>query len=352
MMKKNIFVICYFLMLSLLFAGCTSEQLSTPTIAIMLPSPTISVVSPTPSVPVQISSVVLEPVVFKNGDSFFVRVKAHLSGHPVQVDVSQLDTTQKSPIILGADGVDSYSSKITISYGNVATNGRKTITVTTLDETGKSVVATTQAELQNPAPILDANPPNDNFDSPYLFWSKWKLNDPKGGKLSIQDGKLLISSFDQYNSGARIYSAWAFPGDFDIQVDFQNGEGWVPPEIEHTDMAVLGVEVGNETYHVGRLMNTKYDIDYNRNVMMLGESLGNIYEEKSVNALSGKLRLIRIDDSLIYLYDVGDGWVELGRGKLPVSPARVYIGIQSVYHSQVFSTYFDNFLINSGRTIH
>ena len=97
-------------------------------------------------------------------------------------------------------------------------------------------------------------------------------------------------------------------------------------------------------------MRTKYD--QTNKVIAAWSDLENVHGEKPVTALSGKLRLIRIDGSLIYLYDVGDGWVELGKVELPVSPARVYMGIQSVYHSQVFSTYFDNFMINSGRTIH
>ncbi len=349
MIKKNILVIYDILLMSLLLSGCASGQLPTSTIPVVPPTITLTVVSPIPAIPVEIRAVMLEPLVLKNGVSFFVRVKAHLGGHPIQVDLSQLDTTQKAPVILRVDGQDSYNGKFNISYGNIATNGKKTITVTTLDEAGKSVVVTTQAELQNPAPVLDEIPPNDNFDKPHLDSSKWSFDNGNGGKVNFQDGKLIISTDSQYNSQARISSAWKFPGDFDIQVDFQNGEGWIPPETEHTDVAVLGVEVDGNLYHITRLNRTKYD--YNQSIMMAWSSLENMSKEKSVTALTGKFRLIRTGGSLIYLYDVGDGWVELGMVTLPVSPAQVYMGIQSVYHSQIFSTHFDNFTINSGQTI-
>lgn len=348
MMKKNILVIYGTLLMSLLLAGCTSGQSPTSTIPVVPPTITLTVVPPTPAIPVEIRAVTLEPLVLKNGDSFFVRVNAHLGGHPIKVVLSQLDTTKKESLTLTADGEESYSRKFTISYGNMAANGKKTIMVTTMDNMGNSVVSVTQAELQNPAPIIEPNPPNDNFESAYLDWRRWSFDDSGGGTVKFNDGKLIISTSDQDNSGPRIYSVWKFSGDFDIQVDFQDGGNWNFPETSHTDSAVLGIEIDGDLYHLSRLIRSK-DAQ-SKNVMLAWSSLETISKERPVPSVAGKLRLIRTGGSLIYLYDIGDGWVELGSVTLPVSPARVYMGIQSVYHSQVFSTYFDNFTINSGQT--
>lgn len=348
-MKKNIFAIYYLLVMSLLLFGCDSGQSPTSTIPVV-PSSTILHIVPTPTIPVKIRSVIIEPSMVKNGDTFFLRVNASPGGLPIKADISQLDSTQKTPVILGASGGDNYSAKLTISYGNTVANGMKTLTLISANKSGETAMETIQIELRNPTPVLDEIPPNDNFDKPHLDSSKWSFNNGNGGKVNFQDSKLFISTDSQYNSQARIYSVWKFPGDFDIQVDFQNGDGWILPETEHTDAAVLGVEVDGNLYHITRLNRTKYD--YNQSIMMAWNSLENISKAKSVTALTGKFRLIRTGSSLIYLYDVDDGWMELGMVTLPVSPAQVYMGIQSVYHSQVFSTYFDNFMINSGRTIH
>jgi hypothetical protein len=348
MKRKNILLINRLLWMSLLLAGCASGQLSTSTLSVAQSSATHPMASLTPVIPVEIKSVTFEPQVLKNGDSFLVQVSAHRNNQPILLDLSQLDTVQKEPIMLGASGEDNFSGKFTVSYGNIAANGKKDITVTTIDETGKSMVATTQVELKNPDPILDKVPPNDNFDGSSLDWNKWTFDDYNGGKLNFQDGRLLLSTNEQKNSQARIYSAWKFPRDFDIQVDFEDGGDWRIPDAEHLDSAVLGIEVGEHQYHISRLMQPKYYAD--SVVMFAWGNIENIQKDKPITASVGRLRLIRTGGSLIYLFDVGEGWVELGAVAATEGPARVYMGIQSVDCSQVFKTYFDNFVINSGQT--
>ncbi len=50
------------------------------------------------------------------------------------------------------------------------------------------------------------------------------------------------------------------PGDFDIQVDFQIGEGRGQPKQEHLDGATLGVSIEGQMYHITRLRDTSQDI--------------------------------------------------------------------------------------------
>jgi len=81
MMNKNILVICCLLLMNLILAGCDSGQLPTSTIPVM----------PTSTIPVEIMSVIVEPSVVKNGDSFFLQVNASPGGLPIKADLSQLD---------------------------------------------------------------------------------------------------------------------------------------------------------------------------------------------------------------------------------------------------------------------
>jgi hypothetical protein len=68
------------------------------------------------------------------------------------------------------------------------------------------------------------------------------------------------------------------------------------------------------------------------------------------DALAGKYRLTRTGTTLTVFFDVGEGWQELDSTTVPASPAQVVMGNGSVNASQAFTTYFDNFQINSGVT--
>ena len=211
MINKNIFVIFCVLLMNLILAGCDSGQLPTSTIPVMptstipvVPTFTISVV-PTSTIPVEIMSVIVEPSVVKNGDSFFLQVNASPGGLPIQADLSQLDSTQKKPAILGASGQDNYSAKLTISYGNTVENGVKTITIISADSSGKTVRETIQIELRNPAPVLDKVPPSDNFEKAALDLSKWKFDNSSGWQVEQADGRLSLSTDNKESySWARI----------------------------------------------------------------------------------------------------------------------------------------------------
>ena len=173
-----------------------------------------------------------------------------------------------------------------------------------------------------------------------------------GGDYDFQDGKLLLTTGNPSDSAARLYSNWRFPGNFDMQVDFQQGENWNFPPASHLDNAALGVVVDNHIYHIVHIMRSDQE-GGTRVIMLAWNDLPDVYyhTEKATQAVSGSLRLIRVGGLLIYLYDDGNGWIELDRVNLPTAPAQAYLDIQSVNVSQVFSTFFSNFKINSGWTI-
>ena len=62
------------------------------------------------------------------------------------------------------NGQQSYPGEFTISYGNTAPNGLKTVTVRISNVSGEDVTSSVQVELQNPDPVLDQNPPDDSFN--------------------------------------------------------------------------------------------------------------------------------------------------------------------------------------------
>ncbi len=194
-----------------------------------------------------------------------------------------------------------------------------------------------------------AQTPNDSFDGTMLDETKWRSNSYGGGVVA-QAGRLVLSTDGrQASSSAKIQSRWRLDGDFDIQVDFQLGEGWSPPANEHLDGAFFGVIIDGQSYHITRLRRTGGS---NADVFFAWSTDGTLGREVLTNADAGKYRLVRTGTALSLQYDIGAGWVELASVTVPASPATVYLGNGSVNASQAFTTYFDNFLINSGSTIY
>lgn len=314
-------------------------------------STTTNTATPTPtSIPVQIESINIEPLVVKNGDKFTLQVNVIGAPQSITVDLSQLDTTKSSSSRIG---VKENSREFTISYGNIALNGIKTLTISAENEEGQIDLATAQIELQNPTPILDSNPPNDTFDNDYLDWTLWTFQSEGNGLMDEENGHLSLSmDVTQAYSGATLSSNYLFPGDFDIQVDFQSGEGWInKPLSGHIDVAVLDVEISGDKYGIRQI------IDVQGNKIMYWNSLIPTYSStKYITALSGKsgtLRLIRKGTDLVSLYDIGEGWVELSNFPVSALPARVQLqihnpGSQHPSSAKFVTTYFDNFVVNSG----
>ncbi len=140
-------------------------------------------------------------------------------------------------------------------------------------------------------------------------------------------------------------SAWSFTGDFDTQVDFQIGGGWSRPANDHLDGVNFGVIIAGEPYLITRLLRDNGD-----DAISAWSSTGTLMGEAVTTALAGKARAIRTGNTLILLFDAGNGWIELARTTVPATSAEVYMGNGSIDASQAITSYLDNFHVNSGLT--
>jgi len=289
-------------------------------------------------------SVSIEPATVKNGDTIDIIVDAGEDDLAVTSDISQLDLTRTEPVVFKRQSDGLYKASVAISLGNTAADGIKKVIVNAVDSWGNIGTKTVDVEFKGMAAVLDAVPPDDSFDGTVLDETKWKPDTSSGGVIK-QDGRLILTTDSKQSySSARIESVWEFKGDFDVQIDFQIGEGWKRPSMEHLDGAFLGVDFSGEVYHITRLRSTGED------KLFVWSSTDTLKGEKPTNSITGKYRLIRTGTILTLLYDIGDGWQELATVTVPSEPGKIYIGNGSINASQAFTTYFDNFRINSGIT--
>jgi hypothetical protein len=290
------------------------------------------------------TSISATPTAVQNGDrlTFSARLgETHLF---VWVEMSSLDSDKTSQVVLLDQGDGTYQREVSLSLWNIQANGIKNLKVTAMDFWSNVTTTSLDVELKNPLPILDITPPNDDFTGTVLDPGKWKP-DLAGGATVLQDGKVILStsSHEKYSAGT-IYSNWQFPGDFDVQIDFELGQGWGAPAEDHLDGAIFGVEIGGQRYWVTRLLGGSGDSVFSMN------SIDQIIGQRYTEAVSGKYRLIRQGTKLNILFDIGTGWQRIVSKTVATDSAQIYFGNGSINASQAFTTYFDNFVINSGLT--
>jgi hypothetical protein len=281
----------------------------------------------------------------KNGDQLEFEAKLGETHLFVLVELSSLDPDKSSQVLLD-QGDGTYRRSVPVSSWNMQSNGVKTLKITAMDFWSNVTTTSLDVELKNPPPILDTTPPDDNFSGTTLDPAKWKT-DLAGGATVFQDGKGILStnSQEKYSAGT-VYATWQFPGDFDVQIDFELGPGWAAPAEDHLDGAMFGVEIGGQRYWVTRLIRAGGDGDSVFSVNTVDQLVGQRYTD----AVSGKYRLIRQGSKLDILFDIGTGWQRIVSKTVNAGPAQVYFGNGSINASQAFTTYFDNFQVNAGLT--
>jgi hypothetical protein len=294
--------------------------------------------------PPAFSSITVSPSKVKNAQP--IEISARLGGTHlfVTADISALDPGQAGPILLTqvSDGV--YQATVTLNRWNAAQNGPKTIQINAMDFWGNTSASSISVELNNPAAQLDAVPPDDDFTGTVLDGTKWIANASSGASVA-QDGRLIVNTASQpAYSAAQVTSAWAFPGDFDVQVDFQIGAGWATPSHDHLDGAYLDATIDGQDYRITRLRSSDED------KFLSWSSTGALMNDSIDAALAGRYRLVRSGTTLYLLFDIGKGWQELASTSIPAGPAQINLGNGSVNAGLAFTTYFDNFQINSGIT--
>ena len=217
---------------------------------------------------------------------------------------------------------------------------------------GATALALTPTVQPSPTPAPSAThavpaTPDDSFDGTVLDMNKWQPIVSDGASLR-QGGRLILATDgSQASAGASVASTWQLPADFDVQVEFQLGENWAAPQHDHVDGAYLSVEIGGQNYRVTRL-----GLPGPAGQFMAWYSNGAPTKVINTDALAGKYRLTRTGTTLALFFDVGNGWQELDHITVPAGPAQVVMGSGSVNASQAFTTYFDNFRVNSGMPIY
>lgn len=302
------------------------------------------IVDTTPPV---INSISINPQLIMNGDQVEITAMAGESGLSVTADVSLLDSTKVGPIEMDETSEGMYTGVFNISPANTFPNGRVILTISASDEGSNTAVKTIEVSLSNPAPKLDQNPPDDDFTGSQINQSKWSPWIVGGGLIRQNDRIAFTTDGTKANVNVILNSAWQLTGDFDIQVDFQIGEGWSAPDSEHIDGATFGVNIDGVSYHITRLRRVSGGND---DVLFAWSSSGVLSGEVLSHALSGKYRLVRNGTILYLLVDLGDGWKEFASVSVPSSYASVYMANGCIGTYKTFTTYFDNFRINSGLT--
>jgi hypothetical protein len=296
------------------------------------------------TIPPVFASAAANPQIVKNGDKVELRADLSETHLFVWVDMSTVDPTQTGQVVLLDQGDGTYKRDVSLSLWNMLPNGSKKLKITAMDFWSNVSTSPLEVEQQNPAPNLDSTPPNDDFSGKTLDGSKWTISSG-GGATITQDDRLIVTTASQPAlSGAQVSSTWVFPGDFDVQVDFQLGEGWASPAHDHLDGAYLDATIDGQDYRITRLRSS------NEDKFLSWSSTGALSNDAINAALAGKYRLVRSATTLYLLFDIGEGWQELASTTVPAEPARINLGNGSINAALGFTSYFDHFQINSGIT--
>jgi hypothetical protein len=196
-------------------------------------------------------------------------------------------------------------------------------------------------------------------DGPNLQPSRWTSPQTYGGGQITREPNILIMTSADYDlSGGEIYTPFQFTGDFDVQVDYRASVGWSDPftsseDNQHLDAAGMGVYLDGSTLQImhnisPNNLNPLHILDIYSYTPEQGFRLPASID--AVNKMSGKHRIIRTGSDIEFKYYTGTDWQTLYTVTGLTKPVYIYLSAQSVDTKHAFSTTFENFQINSGKT--
>jgi hypothetical protein len=283
----------------------------------------------------------IQPETVKNGDKVQIIVETNKSGLTITADVATLDEIQNIPVFFSEISTGVYRFAFIISYANQRQNGKKDIQVTARDKFGNVATKTEKVVLNNPTPESDKNPPNDEFEGKKIDPSKWANNSCVGGSISQDDGLIVFSNDDASNSCAGMKSLWYFKNNFDVQIDFSvgnlgiidQGGGITGARLAILNQCSIDWGAGSDTYYYYASCNDSSDARI-------------VY----TTSHSGKLRLVRENNTFIFLYYKEFVWKELLTRELILSNPVIFIGNDRWNGAPSITTYYHHFHINHGAT--
>ena len=189
--------------------------------------------------------------------------------------------------------------------------------------------------------------PYDTFDGTVLDIKKWEKTIWNGATIAQNDRLIISTSGDIETSIAEVRTKYEFFGDFNVQVDFEIGQGWANPSTSHLDGAVMGISVGGSQYHLTNIRQSNGD----QQIMLFSFREGEgVVATANTTANAGRYKISRSGDRFRFWYDIGWGWNELGSISISSLPTKIYLEVGSIGVKHAFTTYFDNFRINAGAT--
>ncbi|MBT8378722.1 MAG: T9SS type A sorting domain-containing protein, partial [Ignavibacteria bacterium] len=195
---------------------------------------------------------------------------------------------------------------------------------------------------------------SDTFDGTTIDECKWFIGSSGNGTVSQNNRAILSLDGDTATSNAIMKTKYEFLGDFDVQVEFEIGVGWSDPIAGYISGAVFGVLLGSSQYHMVRIrfpLGSPYPSNAAEDQLWFWKNIPP-YEPARINsdATNGKYRLIRTGSTLYAKYDFGLGWQDLGSVIASDQPAILYLHNSSYNAFHTYTTYYDNFTVNSGTT--
>jgi hypothetical protein len=194
---------------------------------------------------------------------------------------------------------------------------------------------------------------SDTFDGTIIDDCKWDIATSNGATISQNNRLILSISGDYITSLTAIGTHYQFLNDFDVQVDFEIGEGWTNPISGHIVGAQMGVYINGSVYHISRIRFPTSGSwpPEGKDQLWLWKNTSP-YELVRLNSteLSGKFRIIRVGSTLYFKYDFGSGWQDLRSVIASNQPVNIFQQSYSNDVAHAFTSYYDNFIVNSGTT--
>jgi uncharacterized protein YjdB len=293
--------------------------------------------------PPTIKSVSLGANTIKNGGTLTLEARSNETPLYVSADLSLLDITKKSTLVLKEVTPGVYRGTFTISPGNTLANGSKTITVRAADACGNISLKDANISLANPAAPPAHYDLNDDFSDNTIDTDKWNA-ELYGGGTAAENGALTeTTGASEATSIVTVKSRWTFTGDFDAETEYALGSGWGTPATGQLNGGTFGVEINGNQYSI-----TRHRTVTDNRFIVWNSATGQIAGEAATTETSGSVRLIRAGKYLAFMYYSGGAWKELGMCDVGTGEARVLLSNSSIGASKVFTGSFDNFTVHYG----